>query len=312
MKGYRALVGPALVVLLFLVGMVWSPFAPHREPSGTGGLGEEVGSWADSDWAVFSAVVERAIDAQLDTLPMGALRAELGRSLVGTPYVPGTLEVEGAERLVIDFQGLDCVTFVENIFAIAQLLKGDARSRVQTRATLEDEYEVILTELRYRDRTIEGYASRLHYFSDWIGDAQRKRLVLNITRDLGGVLDREPIEFMSTHAEAYRQLADPRKVELVRDAELRLSEEGRHFIPEEAIEAISGKIHDGDIIAATSTVDGLDVAHTGLALWVDGELHLMHAPLAGEAVQISEMTLSERIQRIEGQDGIIVARPRER
>jgi hypothetical protein len=312
MKGYRPLVGPALVLLLFLVGTRWSPFAPHREPTGAGGLGEEIGSWADSDWAVFSAVIERSIDAQIDTLPVGALMAELGRSFVGTPYVPGTLEVDGPERLVIDFQGLDCVTFVENVFTIAQLLKGDARSRVQTRATLEDEYEAILTELRYRDSTIEGYPSRLHYFSDWIGDAQRKRLVMDITRDLGGVLDREPIDFMSTHAEAYRQLADPGNVDLVREAELRLSEEGRHFIPEQAIDAISDQIRDGDIIAATSTVDGLDVAHTGLALWVNGALHLMHAPLAGEAVQISETTLSERILRIQGQDGIIVARPRER
>ena len=63
--------------------------------------------------------------------------------------------------------------------------------------------------------------------------------------------------------------------------------------------------------AATSTVAGLDVAHTGLALWVDGTLRLLHAPLVGEAVQISETSLAERILRIDGQDGIIVARPHE-
>ena len=38
----------------------------------------------------------------------------------------------------------------------------------------------------------------------------------------------------------------------------------------------------------------------------------MHAPLVGDSVQISEVTLAERIQRIEGQDGIIVARPLDR
>ena len=82
-------------------------------------------------------------------------------------------------------------------------------------------------------------------------------------------------------------------------------------MPEDRIAAVADLIRDGDIIAATSTVEGLDVAHTGLALWVDGSLRLMHAPLVGEAVQISEETLAERIQRIEGQDGIIVARPSE-
>jgi len=62
----------------------------------------------------------------------------------------------------------------------------------------------------------------------------------------------------------------------------------------------------------TSTVEGLDVAHTGIALWVDGTLRLLHAPLVGEAVQISEVSLAERIESIDGQDGIIVARPIER
>ncbi len=66
---------------------------------------------------------------------------------------------------------------------------------------------------------------------------------------------------------------------------------------------------DGDIIAATSTVAGLDIAHTGIALWRDGRLHLLHAPLAGGVVQISEVPLAERIQRIDGQDGVMVARP---
>ena len=56
----------------------------------------------------------------------------------------------------------------------------------------------------------------------------------------------------------------------------------------------------------------IDVAHTGIALWVDDELHLLHAPLVGEEVQISGVPLAERITRIDGQDGIIVARPVER
>jgi hypothetical protein len=81
-------------------------------------------------------------------------------------------------------------------------------------------------------------------------------------------------------------------------------------VPQDRIEAGAEGIRDGDIIAATSTVAGLDVAHTGLALWVDGTLRLMHAPLVGDSVQVSEITLAERIQGISGQDGIIVARAR--
>jgi len=42
---------------------------------------------------------------------------------------------------------------------------------------------------------------------------------------------------------------------------------------------------------------------------VDGELHLLHAPLVGDSVEISQVSLAERIQGLSGQDGIMVARP---
>ena len=123
------------------------------------------------------------------------------------------------------------------------------------------------------------------------------------------IRDDEPVDFMTTHTEAYRQLADEANVASVRRAEETLTAAGRTYVPQERIESVADRIRDGDIIAATSTVAGLDVAHTGLALWVDGTLRLMHAPLVGDSVQISEITLAERIRGIDGQDGIIVARP---
>ena len=135
----------------------------------------------------------------------------------------------------------------------------------------------------------------------------------DVTPELGGVLDDEPIDFMTTHTDAYRQLADPANVAQVRATEEELSARGRSFIPEARIAGVADGIQNGDIIAATSTVGGLDVAHTGLALWVDGTLTTSCTrPLIGDSVQISEITLAERIQRIEGQDGVIVSRPLDR
>ena len=63
------------------------------------------------------------------------------------------------------------------------------------------------------------------------------------------------------------------------------------------------------MIAATSTLPGLDIAHTGFAIRIDGRLHLMHAPLVGSVVEISERPLADRILTIQAQDGIMVARP---
>ena len=82
----------------------------------------------------------------------------------------------------------------------------------------------------------------------------------------------------------------------------------RYVIPKESIAGVVNGIRDGDIIAAASTVAGLDVSHTGFAIWKDGELHLLHAPLTGSPVEISPLPLAERIKTINSQWGIMVAR----
>jgi hypothetical protein len=130
-----------------------------------------------------------------------------------------------------------------------------------------------------------------------------------MARELGGEADAEPIDFMSSHPDAYRQLADPLVLDAIRQSEERISAKARYYVPEGRIPEAAGGIRDGDIIAATSTVDGLDVAHTGIAVWLDGALHLMHAPLVGDSVEISRRSLADRILEIGSQDGIMVARP---
>jgi hypothetical protein len=299
MMEYRSLLGPVAVLLLVGVAVLWSPFEPHAPPA-QGPPVEPAGPASKVRWAVARG---------LDVAPIATATAEIGRSFVGTAYVPQTLEVEGPEGLVINFRGLDCVTFVENAFALARFVRAGGAELLERRPEAEGLYERLLGELRYRDGAIDGYPSRLHYFSDWVADNARRGLVVDIGAGLGGERDAEPIDFMTTHPEAYRQLGDPANVALVRETEVRLSEEGRTYVREERIAEVAGRIRDGDIIAATSTVPGLDVAHTGLALWVDGTLRLLHAPLVGDSVEISELPLAERILSLEGQDGIMVARP---
>ena len=309
MLQYRGLLGPVAILILVGIAMLWSPFEPHRPPVAEEGTGASSEPWPDEDWAVFEQKVRWAAGEGLDTLPLPAAVAAIGRSFVGTAYVPRTLEVEGPERLVINFRGLDCVTFVENAFALARFVRAGGVDLLADRPDAEAAYGRLLAELRYRNGIIDGYPSRLHYFSDWVADNARRGLVQDLTASLGGERDGEPIDFMSTHPDAYRQLADPANLAAVRATEIQLDARGRTFIPEDRIAETAAGIRDGDIIAATSTVTGLDVAHTGLALWVDGTLRLLHAPLVGDSVEISTVSLAERILSIEGQDGIIVARP---
>lgn len=306
-KALRPVVGPLAVVAIFFLGVRYSPVEIIR-PADPSGAPTGTVSWDDEDWAVLERALLLARYTQADTLPVGELMTAVGRSLVGTPYEPRTLEIEGPERLVVNLRAVDCVTFIENVFAISVLVKTGAIGRMDDRGGVEGEFERAVRAVRYRNNEIDGYPSRLHYFSEWIGNGEAKGLMVDMTAQLGGVPDEGVVDFMSTHPEAYSQLADPVILEEIVAIENRLAEGVRYLIPEDEIAASASGIRNGDIIAATSTVDGLDVAHTGLAIWVDGALHLMHAPLVGDSVEISERTLAERIVSIDGQDGIMVAR----
>ena len=289
--------------------------APQRPAAGTA-----------RDWEIAREHFAWAVAQPPGTFPrFGDLLARIGERFVGTPYAPHTLELDGPERLVINLEALDCVTFVENVLALARLAwaampaSADASEAGTADAPgsgalddperFETAYRDELTRIRYRDGMLDGYASRLHYFSEWITDNETSGLVAAISRDLGGVSDASPIDFMSTHPDAYRQLSDAEVLAEVARIEARHEEVERYYIPADAIDAAASGIRDGDIIAATSTVAGLDIAHTGIALWQDGTLRLLHAPLVGSHVQISEESLAERIGQIGGQDGIMVARP---
>jgi hypothetical protein len=181
----------------------------------------------------------------------------------------------------------------------------DPRRAMQT-------YQEMLTRIRYRDGRMVEYPSRLHYFTDWLADNERRGTVRVITKDLGGVVDDEPITFMSTHRDSYKQLVDSAYYRQIGEAEARLNGVPRYVIPKAEVAKVEDQIQDGDVLALASTVKGLDVAHTGIAIWKNGELHLMNAPLVGKSVEISEKNLPDRLAGIKSQDGAMVARPLEK
>ena len=265
----------------------------------------------EADWQILREKAIWAWELGVDTLPMGESMAFLGVSFVGTKYVPATLELPGSEQVVVNLQELDCVTFVENTLALALFIRQVEPEILDSDFETQAAYRRILSRIRYRGGRVDGYPSRLHYFSDWILDNEAKGLVEDVTADLGGEEDFRAIDYMSNHPDAYRQLSNPVVFNAIQDREFYLSSLGRYMIPKDEIAQRTSWIQDGDIIAATSAVDGLDVAHTGLAFWRDGVLHLLHAPLVGEAVEVSDLPLAERILRIESQDGIRVVRPLE-
>lgn len=273
-------------------GQAQTPPATQQQPAAPS---------ADADSVIFVRTIDRAYAERMDTLPVGEIIVRVGEWFVGTVYTPGTLEQPGNERLVINLREFDCVTFVENMLAFGRTIRAGKKDF----ASFKNE----ILSYRYRDGLLAGYPSRLHYFSEWISNNAEKGIVENITPSLG-VVDPEPIDFMTGHRNSYRALSDDSTFAAIAAIEQRLSSVPRYVLPAAQIRAKEKRVHNGDVIAAASSVKGLDVAHTGIAIWKNGRLHLMHAPLVGDSVEISEPPLADRILEIPRQDGIMVARPR--
>ncbi|MEM9362727.1 MAG: N-acetylmuramoyl-L-alanine amidase-like domain-containing protein [Bacteroidota bacterium] len=224
----------------------------------------------------------------------------LAKTFLGTPYVEKTLEIGSTERLVINLRGLDCTTFVENVMAFGlQLKKGDDSFRGFTKN---------LETVRYRNGKLNGYPSRLHYFTDWIRTNQNKGLVRDITSELGGDIVQKPIDFMGTHRNLYPFLADDSNFTKILKVESELKGKDLCVLPQNRIETQEAYIKNGDIIALATSIKGLDVTHTGFAIRVEGRIHLLHASSSGN-VTITKEPLVDYLKKIKSNTGIIVARP---
>ena len=164
--------------------------------------------------------------------------------------------------------------------------------------------------MRYRGGARGSYASRLHYFSEWLDDGERRGLVRVLGRELGGEADRRPLRFMSEHPDAYPAMASAEVRAEIAAAERRLDASPRWVVPTARIPQVERSIESGDVLAFATTIEGLDVTHSAFAYRdAGGVLRVLHAPLSGGAVEVTRSTLPEYVGAIRRATGILVGRP---
>lgn len=236
------------------------------------------------------------LDKDANSNPITAV----GKLFLGTPYVEKTLEVGETETLVVNLRELDCTTYVENVLAFGLMLQNNQKQ-------FED-FTKNLETIRYRNGKLDGYPSRLHYFTEWIRNNGQKGLVKDITNDLGGKEHQKAINFMGTHRELYPFLTDNENYKDMLTVEKELAQESLCVLAQDDIEKNEHLIRSGDIIALATSIKGLDVTHTGFAIEQEGRIHLLHASSAG-SVRITQEPLVDYLKRIKSNIGIIVARP---
>ncbi len=258
--------------------------------------------YTQKDIDICNSKFKLAVDSKLASKPINEIIVEMGMSFIGTDYAAHTLEKGDKESVVINLEGLDCYTFVESTLALAIC--------VRNRKTSFNDYLKQIENLRYRGGEIKDYPSRLHYFSDWMFDVDKRGIGKDITKEIGGELIKKRINFMSNNVDSYRRLKEnPKFVEEIIKTEKEITKRDYHWVPQRKIASVEDKIYSGDIIAITTNVEGLDIAHVGIAVRKqNGRVHFMHAPLVGRKIEITEKPLPDYIAGNKKQNGIMVFR----
>jgi hypothetical protein len=250
---------------------------------------------------IYSQTMRRIAAEKWNRLPIGDLMGNIGTLLLGTPYVGGTLEGAGPEICRADLTGLDCVTFFENVLAMARCSKLGTPSW--------DAFIKQITRTRYRDGQLDGYTSRLHYTAEWIENNVAKGVVRDVTPDLGGDVFPIRVSFMSEHPQYYPPLkADTSLVGTIASIERRLATTTRYIVPREKIADIEPLLKTGDIVAIATSKAGLDYAHTGLIVREGSVARLMHASVTKKKV-ILDVRLSDYIASVKSHIGVSILRP---
>lgn len=230
----------------------------------------------------------------------------IARQFMGVPYVAHTLEINNEEQLVVNTRQLDCTTLVETVTALKLCIDQDKRTW--------NDYLMALRNLRYRQGVLDGYPSRLHYFTDWIIDKQLMGFVTEVQQPNPpfSAVQKIAVSYMSEHPQAYQALkSHPQFVPVIRQQENALTGKTYRYIPKSAVrntKLLRQTVKDGDIIAITCNKRGLDIAHLGFAVWRNDGLHLLNASQLHKKVVEEPMTLYRYLQKHPTFTGIRIIR----
>ena len=227
------------------------------------------------------------------------------RHFKGYPYVAFTLDQNKEEQLVINTEGLDCTTFVENVLALTVCVKRQLN-------TFRDFCDV-LTQVRYIEGKV-AYTSRQHYFTIWIADNLADRLIeeIQLPKPPMTATRKANVNYMTTHVESYKMLsAHPQWVPAIREMEKQVNNISFTYIPKAQLRDSNryrDYIHDGDIIGIVTDKKGLDISHVGFAVWHADGLHLFNASSLHKKVVDEPMTLYQYLLKQTSSVGIRVVR----
>lgn len=176
----------------------------------------------------------------------------ISAEFLGTPYTAGTLVGSDTvpERLVINFNGVDCFTYLDYVYALSK--SADAA-----------QFSEHLRQTRYVDGDV-SYGHRKQFFTDWAHLPP-----LNATD-----VTREVSPDAVTVTKHLNQAAGGGKY----FPSLGVTTRDIAYIPARAVNAaVIRRLKNGDFIGIYTPKAGMDVTHTGIFVMTDGGPMLRNA-----------------------------------
>ena len=242
-----------------------------------------------------------AVGARVPSEPFGELVVRIGKQQLGKPYFDAPW-VPGPEVLECDVNSFQCVSFVESSLSLARCVwRGDSTPACFLRE---------LQDTRYRNGIIDGFASRLHYYEEWLIDNARRGHLRSMTALLGGKPHPMVFSLMSTHPNDYPALQDANVRASIAAIEAGLTHQVIYVLDREHVAEAEAGMHTGDVIAITTAKAGILISHTGLVSKdAQGVAHLLHASSLRKHVVLTEKDLADYLSHGRDRRGILVARP---
>ena len=236
-------------------------------------------------------------------LGMNELITKAALMRLETPYVASTLERGDKEELYVNIDETDCILFVESCLALAQTAKSED--------TTYTNFCKKIQELRYRNGIVDGYASRIHYTSEWLIQAEKNGLLTETSKQIANTPLNQKFSYMTEKSDRYKHLkGNSSNIAKIKEAENYLNSHDYYYIPNDKIAEYAKEMKTGDLFGFCTSVKGLDLSHVGIVYWDNGRLTFIHASMGAMKVVIESKTLEEYAKSSKSTIGIRVARAR--
>ncbi len=257
----------------------------------------------------YPVIVESGTPIVLDKLNLAAKEQKIAKKPIGDimqwtalqlfdkPYESALLDRSVPEYLYISLNQTDCMLFIEEVFAYANMLKHKQQSIDDLTSGIKD--------VRYHGEV--AYCNRNHYYKDWALSNINKGLFIDVAKKLTNQYSSYPVDVLSQRiAKLPTHAAD---VACIKSREDYINTQKLGFISMKELPKYLPKIKAGDMIGIVRTPNGKadSVYHLGIAYIHDGKVGMIHASSKQKKVVIAD-TITEYLGQFDNSQGIILLR----